>query len=75
MMKKKIYNNYLIHKSTDEQLMDILHINSKSGLYNRKRSCIIKVSIWLDLEVYKEEYSPLDIDFKDASLVWDVFSL
>ncbi len=67
--EKKIYDNYLLHKSTDEQLMDILHLNSKSGLYNRKRSCIIKVAIWLDIEVYKDSNQSFEINFKNASLI------
>lgn len=65
--EKKIYINYLLHKSTDEQLMDILHINSKSGLYNRKRSCIIKVAIWLDIEVYKDSEQSFDMNLSNTS--------
>ncbi len=67
--EKTIYNNYLLHKATDEQLMDILHINSKSGLYNRKRSCIIKVAIWLDIEVYKDSEQSFDMNLSNASLI------
>lgn len=48
-----IYKKYLISRVRDDDLLDYLNINSNSGLSNRKRSCIIKVAMWFDLEVYK----------------------
>lgn len=48
-----IYKKYLTSRVRDEDLLDYLNINSNSGLSNRKRSCIIKVAMWFDLEVYK----------------------
>ena len=47
-----IYKKYLISRVRDEDLLDYLNINSNSALFNRKRSCIIKVAMWFDLEVY-----------------------
>ena len=47
-----IYKKYLISRVKDEDLLDYLNINSNSALFNRKRSCIIKVAMWFDLEVY-----------------------
>lgn len=48
-----IYKKYLTSRVRDDDLLDYLNINSNSGLSNRKRSCIIKVAMWFDLEVYK----------------------
>lgn len=48
-----IYKKYLIEKMTEEDLLSILNITSSSSLYARKRSCIVKVALWFDLEVYK----------------------
>lgn len=48
-----IYKKYLIDRLPEEKLMEYLNINSSSSLYARKRSCIIKVAMWFDLEVYK----------------------
>lgn len=58
--EKCIYKNLLANKTTDDELMEKLHLNSKSGLYNRKKSCIIKVAQWFDLEVYKDENQQLN---------------
>ena len=49
-----IYQKYLATRNNERILLDYLNINSKSGLHNRKKSCIEKVAIWFDLEVYKE---------------------
>lgn len=48
-----IYKKYLLSRVRDDNLLDYLNINSNSALFNRKRSCIIKVAMWFDLEVYK----------------------
>ncbi len=48
-----IYKRSFINKCTDEQLLEYLNLNSRSGLTHRKKSCTIKVALWLDLEVYK----------------------
>lgn len=48
-----IYKKYLLSRVRDDDLLDYLNINSNSALFNRKRSCIIKVAMWFDLEVYK----------------------
>lgn len=48
-----IYKKYLIDKLSEEKIMEYLNISSSSSLYARKRSCIIKVAMWFDLEVYK----------------------
>jgi len=48
-----IYKKYLTSRVRDDDLLDYLNINSNSGLSNRKKSCIIKVAMWFDLEVYK----------------------
>ena len=46
-----IYKKYLASRLSDNDIMEYLNINSKSALFNRKRSCIIKVAMWFDLEV------------------------
>ena len=46
-----IYKKYLVSRLSDNDIMEYLNINSKSALFNRKRSCIIKVAMWFDLEV------------------------
>ena len=48
-----IYKKYLLSRVRDDDLLDYLNINSNSALFNRKRSCIIKVAMWFDLEFYK----------------------
>lgn len=50
--EKLIYKKMLLSKYTDIQMMEILNVSSYNGLYNRKRSCYIKVARWFDLEVY-----------------------
>lgn len=50
--EKIIYKKMLLYKYTDEEVMQVLNISSKNGLYIRKRSCYIKVARWFDLEVY-----------------------
>lgn len=47
---KKNGINVQIEHYGDLEIVDIL--NSNSALFNRKRSCIIKVAMWFDLEVY-----------------------
>lgn len=49
--EKIIYKKMLVTKHSDEDVMQYLSINSKSGLYARKKSCYIKVAMWFDLEV------------------------
>lgn len=50
--EKIIYKKMLLYKYTDDEVMQVLNISSKNGLYIRKRSCYIKVARWFDLEVY-----------------------
>lgn len=47
-----IYNKYIIERCTDEDLCEYLSL-SKGAVYNRKKSCYIKVAKWFDLEVFK----------------------
>ena len=48
-----IYQKSFIRKSTDEELLEYLNLNSRSSLTPRKKSCIVKVALWFDLEVFK----------------------
>ena len=48
-----IYQKSFIKKSTDEELLEYLNLNSRSSLTPRKKSCIVKVALWFDLEVFK----------------------
>lgn len=48
-----IYNKSFINRCSDDDLMEFLNLNSRSGLTHRRKSCIIKVARWFDLEVYK----------------------
>ena len=48
-----IYKKSLIGRTPDEDLLEFLNIESRSSLTPRKKSCIIKVALWFDLEVFK----------------------
>ena len=50
--EKTIYKKMLIHKFSEDEIMEILCINSKQAFINRKKSCYIKVARWFDLEEY-----------------------
>lgn len=53
--EKILYKKMLQSRHTDDDLMSILNIASKNGLYIRKQSCYIKIARWFDLEVYNEK--------------------
>lgn len=51
--EKIILKNSILDNLTDEELSDILSI-ARQHIYNRKKSCYIKVAQYFDLEVEKD---------------------
>lgn len=48
-----IYKKSLISRASDEELLEYLNLSSRSSLVPRRKSCIVKVALWFDLEVFK----------------------
>ena len=55
--EKIIYKKTLLSSFTDNDVMEMLCLNSPKNYMVRKKSCYIKVARWFDLEEFNDKYT------------------